>query len=467
MSGTSPSSPTDRTLRVAVVGAGPAGFYTTDFLLRQRELANTRFEVDLFEKLPSPHGLVRSGVAPDHQSIKKVTKAFDRIASHERVRYFGNIAVGVDITQADLMQHYDQVVYTTGAPTDRQLGVPGEDLVGSHAATAFVGWYNGHPDFVDDHFDLSTGRAVVVGLGNVAMDVARILIQPPERLADTDIADYALTALRASQVREVVLLGRRGPAQAAFSPREIRDIDELDGVELRIDDPEATLRLSLDAESGDARKNLEFLQEVARRPPGESQRRVRLKFLCSPAELSGHGGRVEKMKIEKNRLVERDDGRTSAQGTGQFEELATRLVFRSIGYRGTALPDLPFDDAWGVVCNDKGRVTECRNGSVIPRLYTAGWIKRGPVGLIGTNKTDAKETVDQMLVEARELTPLGVGREAVDELLERRGAKPVSINDWRIIDELEIARGKELGKVREKFCRSHLMLDALRAGSKR
>src|SRR5690606_9663870 len=223
-----------RGLRVAVVGAGPAGYYTTDFLLRQRVLPDVSIEVDLFERLPSPHGLVRSGVAPDHQSIKKVTKAFDRISSDPRTRYLGNVTVGTDLTHAELMQHYDQVVYTTGAATDRKLGIEGEELAGSHPATAFVGWYNGHPDFTSERFDLSPPRAVIVGLGNVAMDVARVLIQMPASLASTDITDYALQALNESQVREIVLLGRRGPAEAAFSPREIQDIDELDGVVLKI-----------------------------------------------------------------------------------------------------------------------------------------------------------------------------------------------------------------------------------------
>lgn len=456
------SSSTVRTLRVAVVGAGPAGFYTADFLLKQKELAGVAFEVDLFERLPSPHGLVRSGVAPDHQSIKKVTKAFDRIATHERLRYFGNVEVGSDIKHEELMQQYDQVVYTTGAPTDRQLGVPGEHLPGSHAATSFVGWYNGHPDFVEESFDLSGHRAVVVGLGNVAMDVARILIQKPEGLASTDIADYAFAALEASQVREVVLLGRRGAAQAAFSPREIRDIDELDDVALSIDEPEETLALSPADFSGDAQKNLEFLQEVARRPPRQASRRVRLRFLCSPVELLGRD-RVEAVKLEKNRLVERSPGRFSAEGTGQFETLDTALVFRSIGYRGTALPGVPFDDEWGVVCNTKGRVTECRGGAVVPRLYTAGWIKRGPVGLIGTNKTDAKETVDQMLQDAASQRPIGAPKQAVLELLMQRGVQVVTIADWQVIDELELAQGKKLGKVRAKLCSPKAMLEALKA----
>lgn len=444
------------------MGAGPAGFYTTDFLLKQKQLPEVTFEVDLFDRLPSPHGLVRSGVAPDHQSIKKVAKAFDRILSDERTRYFGNVHVGTDITHAELMQHYDQVVYTIGAATDRRLGIPGEDLAGSHPATAFVGWYNGHPDFVNERFDLSASRAVVVGLGNVAMDVARILIQKPATLAATDIADYALEALTHSKVREVVLLGRRGAAEAAFSPREIRDIDELEDVELVLDNPESTLALSLEGLSGDARKNVEFLQEVARRTPSETPRRVRLRFLCSPAALEG-AERVEQVKIEQNRLVTRDDGRISAEGTGQFDSLKTELVFRSIGYRGTALPDVPFDESRGVICNDHGRVTASRGGQVVARVYVAGWIKRGPVGLIGTNKTDAKDTVDQMLADvAAGLSQNASPAATITNLLIARGVRSVNKAQWRSIDELEVANGEKRGKIREKFYSAKAMLDALR-----
>ena len=461
MTGEAPSQ--IRTARVAVVGAGPAGFYTTDFLLRQRAINNLRFEVDLFERLPSPHGLVRSGVAPDHQSIKKVTKAFDRIASQPGVRFFGNVDVGSDISHDELMEHYSYVVYTTGAPTDRQLGIPGEELPGSHAATTFVGWYNGHPDFAGASFDLSVKRAVVVGLGNVAIDVARILIQDPSDLRSTDIAGYALQALEASHVREVVLLGRRGPAEAAFSPREIRDIDELEGVELRVDDPASTLALSPDNYQGDAQKNLQFLQEVARRPASEAKRRVRLKFLCSPVEITGDA-RVQQLKVEHNELCTSASGRVSARGTGRFEVLDTGLVFRSIGYRGTALPGLPFDSEWGVIPNQLGRVTEKRDGVQIPRLYTAGWIKRGPTGLIGTNKTCAKETVDQLLADAEKGEPPSAAPEAVSALLKRRNVRVVSNSDWRIIDEIELANGKASGKVREKFYSTEAMLNAIRSG---
>ena len=444
------------------MGAGPAGFYTTDFLLRQRALPDLAIEVDVFERLPSPHGLVRSGVAPDHQSIKKVTKAFDRIVSDPRTRYLGNVSVGTDLTHLELMQHYDQVVYTTGAATDRRLGIEGEDLAGSHAATTFVGWYNGHPDFTLDRFDLSARRAVIVGLGNVAMDVARVLIQMPASLASTDIADYALQALYESQVREVVLLGRRGAAEAAFSPREIQDIDELDGVALSIDQPESTLALDATRFSGDARKNVEFLQSVARRTAREAPRRVRLRFLSSPVALAGTT-KLEHIKLERNRLVERD-GRVSAVGTGDYELMTTGLVFRSIGYFGTALPGVPFDAALGVICNDRGRVTQVSGGPVIPRLYVAGWIKRGPVGLIGTNKTDAKETVDQMLTDLEsDLRHNASAPEVVTNLLNDRGVRVVSQSDWRYLDELEVAAGMKRGKVREKFSSVASMLHALDA----
>jgi ferredoxin--NADP+ reductase len=447
------------------VGAGPAGFYTADFLLKNREGEEPlTFFVDMFERLPSPFGLVRSGVAPDHQGIKKVTKVFERITAHQRFHYFGNVNVGVDIEHADLMSMYDQIVYTTGAPTDRQLGVPGEDLAGSHAATTFVGWYNGHPDFTSSSFDLSVPRAVVVGLGNVAMDVARILIQDPERLKGTDIADKALASLRESRVREVVLLGRRGPAEAAFSPKEIRDIDELEGVDLRLEKPALALDLDAASYSGEARKNVEFLKEVAQRPPATAERRVELRFLCSPVELRGDARGLSSVQVEENELYDRGGGRLGARGTGVFSELETRLLFRSIGYRGTPLSGVPFDEGWAVVPNAAGRVTQSRDEAVVPRLYAAGWIKRGPVGLIGTNKTDAKETFESMLEDAERLVQrVDVTREQVEAKLRERGARPISLAEWRIIDELEIANGKKRDKIREKYTSPTAMLEALDA----
>jgi ferredoxin--NADP+ reductase len=444
---------TARALRAAVIGAGPAGFYAAEHLLQgKHEDAKVETEVDLFERLPFPFGLVRSGVAPDHQGIKKVTKAFSRIASNPKLRFFGNVAVGRDVRHEELLEHYDQVIYTVGAATDRSMGIPGEDLKGSHAATAFVGWYNGHPDYAGESFDLSSKRAIVVGLGNVAMDVARILIRDPEELAETDIAPYALDALRQSKVEEVVLLGRRGPAQAAFTPREIKDIAELSGVQLFVDggsdavSPDESL-------TGNAKQNVDFLSEVANAEPDASAtRRVRLRFLTSPVEVLGDGNRMTAVRIERNELVDAGDGRLKARGTGETETIEAGLILRSIGYRGVASEGVPFDERSGTIPNEAGRVLTAPGGEFVPGVYTAGWIKRGPSGLIGTNKGCAKESAACMLADAeqrttRELPP----RDAISELLSSRSVRVISFDDWKKLDELELATGAKQGKVREKF----------------
>lgn len=453
----------ERPLRVAIVGSGPAGFYAADFLLRGKVGGTTLItEVDVFERLPTPYGLVRSGVAPDHQGIKKVTKAFDKVSEHERFRFFGNVQVGKDVQHEELLEHYDQVLYAVGSATDRRLGIEGEDLLGSHPATEFVGWYNGHPDFRRLEFDLSARRAVVVGLGNVAMDVTRILVRDPAELADTDIASYALAELQRSQVEEVVLLGRRGAKEAAFTPRELRDIAELPGVSVEIDGGLEAIGQS-EGLSGVEQKNVELLRELASAPRREARRRVRLRFLCSPVSLSGQGGRVSEVKLEANELVEGPDGKTRARGTGRIETLQAGLVFRSIGYRGTAQLGVPFDHGSGTIPNAEGRVLQAPGGPVVPGVYAVGWIKRGPSGLIGTNKSDAKETADCMLVDAAQATsPRSLPQQsALPELLLARKLRVVDLASWKLLDQLETERGKVPGKVREKFYEVAAMLEAL------
>jgi ferredoxin/flavodoxin---NADP+ reductase len=447
---------------VAIVGSGPAGFYTAEWLFKAKDLA---VEVDLFERFPAPFGLVRFGVAPDHQKIKKVSAAFERTAQNPGFRFVGNVSVGTDVSAEELRTHYDQVVYAYGSATDRRLGVPGEDLLGSHPATAFVGWYNGHPDFVAEQFDLSCERAVVVGMGNVAMDVTRVIIRSPDELASTDIAPYALQALRNSRVREIVLLGRRGPAQAAFDQGELQDIAELEGVDVIVDREHALAAVAesagLDAAS---RKNAAYMAQLAERGPTGAPRRVVLRFLVSPVELLAEAGRVNGVRIELNELVKKSDGSSSARGTGQHEVLPAGVVMRSIGYHGTALSGVPYDERGGVIPNVEGRVTNGRGGPVIPGVYAVGWIKRGPTGLIGTNKNDAKETADRMLEDVVGLTPAGDeyrSHGAIDALLKRRGVRAVSFADWRRIDAAELALGKQAGKVREKFCSASEMLAAL------
>ncbi|HEY6559380.1 MAG TPA: FAD-dependent oxidoreductase [Polyangiaceae bacterium] len=449
---------------MAIVGSGPAGFYAAEWLFREK---GQHVEVDLFERLPSPYGLVRFGVAPDHQRIKRVVLAFERTAAHAGFRLLGNVEVGRDVTAAELAEHYDQVLYTYGSATDRRLDVPGEDLAGSDAATAFVGWYNGHPDFRDHHFDLGTERAVVVGMGNVAMDVARVLVRRVEELATTDIPEYALEALRGSRVREVVLLGRRGPAQAAFDQAELEDIVTLDDVSLSVHDPKSVEDISTDELSPAARKNVAYLKLLAERPLQVRTRHVVLRFLASPALLSGEEGRVSAVKVERNALIRRGDGSYGARGTGEHELLSTGLVLRSIGYHGVALPGLPFSEQTGVIPNVGGRVTESTGGPVLPFVYVAGWIKRGPTGLIGTNKDDAKHTVENMLADVAALPREKPPRAAIDALLAERGVRVVSWADFRKLDALEVEAGKARGKVREKFCSIEAMLQALQVAESR
>jgi ferredoxin--NADP+ reductase len=427
--------------RAAIVGSGPAGFYAADFLLK------AGFAVDLYERLPAPFGLVRYGVAPDHQTIKRVTAAFDRTAKQTGFRFRGNVEVGRDIAIEELRRAYDAVVLAYGASTDRRLGVPGENLVGSHAATDFVAWYNSHPDHAHDRYDLSSERAVVVGLGNVALDVARVLVRRPEELATTDIADSALAALRGSKVREVVLLGRRGPAEAAFDQGELADIVALSGVEVVVEG-DVTFDVPEGAEAA-VRKNVEYLATLPRTPSPSAERRVRLRFLASPVELVGEAGRLQAIVVEDNELVA-SNGRISARGTGRKHTLATKLVVRSIGYQGLPLPGTPFDAKRGVVPNLAGRVVGADDAPV-PGLYVTGWIKRGPSGLIGTNKACAKETTDQVLADVERLPAPTLEPSAVDALLGERGVRVVGYEGWRAIDAVEAARGTEKGKVRDKL----------------
>jgi ferredoxin--NADP+ reductase len=455
-----------RPLRVAVVGAGPAGFFTADALLKQPDLHVT---VDLFNRLPTPYGLVRDGVAPDHQEIKAVTRKFDRVATDPRVRYFGNVTFGRDVHREDLRALYHQVVYAVGAPTDRTMGIPGEDLEGSLPATAFVGWYNGLPDFTDLDPDLSGERVVVVGNGNVAVDVARMLVRSVDELGKTDMALHAVEAFRRSGVREVVVLGRRGPAQAAFTTPELRELGGLEGVDVHVD-PED---LELDAESLEfvgrdrtAGRNLDRLREFADRESIPGNRRLSLRFLTSPVEILGdEDGRVSAVRVERNELVQAQDGSMRPRGTGRFETINCSMVLRSVGYRCAPLPGVPFDEGRSVLANEGGRVTDGPRGPVVPGEYVVGWAKRGPSGVIGTNKADAVDTVRRMIEDLEALDAGGARAASPDEvelLVAERVPDAVRWADWERLDAAERARGEPLDRPRVKCCTVEEMLALIR-----
>lgn len=457
----------DNPLRVAIIGSGPSGFYAADHLQKQKHLV---IEIDMYDKLPTPFGLVRGGVAPDHQKIKSVTKVYDKIAEHPNFRFYGNVTFGKDITYADIVAHYHAVIYAVGAQTDRALGIPGEHLIGSHAATEFVGWYNGHPDYRHLQFDLSQTSAAIIGVGNVAMDVARILARSQAELKTTDIADYALEALSRSSVREIHIFGRRGPAQAAFTNPELKELSEMEEADLIIDPREIVIdplsRAYLDSPDADKKdvKNVQLLEEFSKRPPQNKRKRIYFHFLASPIELFGEEC-VQGMKIVRNELVSDDKGGVRPRPTDRYEIFDVGLVFRSVGYMGVPLPDVPFHDKWGVIPNQLGRVLTAPDSDA-HRLgnYVVGWIKRGPSGVIGTNKPDAIETVDCLLEDVKHdrlLTPTHPRREAVESLLKGRGVRVVTYADWQRLDRLEVARGEAVGRPRIKFCTIDEMLAAL------
>src|SRR6266496_946423 len=436
---------TDAPLRVAVVGSGPAGFYAAGALLD----ADIPVEVDMVERLPTPWGLVRLGVAPDHPKLKTVSRAFERIAERPGFRFLGNVEVGRDVVHDELARIYDAVVYAVGSQTDRRLGIPGEDLSGSRSATEFVAWYNGHPDFQDLEFDLDVDRAVVIGNGNVALDVARMLALTPEELAPTDTTDPAIEAIGASTIRDIVVVGRRGPAQASWTTQELKELGELAGADVVVDPAELNLDAASEASLEDdtnSKRNMEVLRDFAARQPTGKPVTVRLRFLASPVALHGEE-KVESIELVRNKLEE-EDGRLVAVPTDERETLACGLVFRSVGYRGVGLPELPFEERRGTIRNELGRVVDA-DGNHLAQSYCAGWIKRGPTGIIGTNKKDATETVTQLLEDVREGRVLHreeVTADAVEALLADRGVRAVMYPGWSSIDELERAAGEKLGR---------------------
>lgn len=455
-----------RPLRVAIIGSGPSGFFAAACLQKQP----LTVEIDMFDRLPTPFGLVRGGVAPDHPDIKSVARIFDRVADDSSYRFFGNVTVGKDIAHDELARFYDAVIYAVGAQSDWRLGVPGEDLLGVHAATEFVGWYNGHPDYRDACFDLSQENIALIGMGNVATDVARILGSSYEDLSGTDIASHALEALRASRVKTIYVLGRRGPAQASFTNPELRELGDLPDVdmvvaaeELKLDD--ASRAALAQDDDPTARDNLETLVEYANRAPSRRQKRIVIRFLVAPVAFDGPG-RVKTMTLMRNRLEPDGHGGVKAVETGQTETIPVGLVFRSVGYRGVPVPGLPFDARAGVIPNAAGRVLAAPGASAtMPGVFVVGWIKRGPSGVIGTNKPDAQESVGLLLqdrLDGKLPVPEAPARAAVVRLLDERGIDVVSYEDWRRLDQIELARGQEAGRPRIKFCRVEEMLEAVR-----
>lgn len=441
-----------RQYHVAIVGSGPSGFFAAASLLKAADSADHMdVAVDMLEMLPTPWGLVRSGVAPDHPKIKSVSAQFEKTAEDPRFRFFGNIEVGEQVSAAELAERYDAVLYAVGAQSDRPLNIPGEDLPGSVAAVDFVGWYNAHPHFEQMAPDLSCARAVVVGNGNVAVDVARMLVTDPDELARTDIADHALESLRPCGVKEVLLVGRRGPLEAAFTTVELRELGELEGVDVVIDpsDLEGISDDDVAAAGKIAKNNIKVLREYATREHNPQHRRIVLRFLTSPIEIKGDD-RVESIVLGRNELVTDAGGRMVAKDTGAREELPVQLVVRSVGYRGVPTPGLPFDDKAGTIPHSEGRIEGSHNE------YVAGWIKRGPSGVIGTNKKCSQESVDTLLndlaaVPDAELDRAGHYGVELAEWLTSRQPALVTAAHWQAIDRFERDAGEPHGRPRAKL----------------
>jgi ferredoxin--NADP+ reductase len=444
----SPGNP----LRVAIIGSGPSGFYAAEALLK----LPLTVSVDMIERLPVPFGLVRHGVAPDHPKLKQAALVFDKIAQSPGFRFIGNKTVGHDLSVEQLRATHHAVIFACGAESDRRLDIVGEDLPGSHTATAFVGWYNAHPDHRDAQFDLSGEVAVVIGQGNVAIDVARILCKPVDELRKTDIAAHALEVLAESRVREIHLIGRRGPAQAKFTNKELRELGEIPGCNCAVSAADLDLNAASVTELEDktnfvAAKNIEILQPWARGPSPATGRRIVFHFLQAPLRIEGDD-RVRHLVLERNRLSGAPFGQ-QAVGTGETTALRCDLVLRSIGYRGLAIPGLPFDAMRGVIPNDAGRVA----GSA--GMYVAGWIKRGPSGIIGTNRADAVATVQSLHADLARLDPSPrPGAVGLFGTKAQQSTGVVDYADWLRIDAEEQRRGALTDKPREKFTRVSDML---------
>ena len=450
-----------RPLYVAIIGSGPSAFYAAGDLLKRK---TCHVEVHMFERLPTPYGLVRGGVAPDHQNIKAVTKIYERIANLPHFHFWGNVTFGKDIVRSEILEIFDAVIYAVGAPSDRRLHVAGEELQGSYSATEFVGWYNGHPDFREHEFNLSAKSVAIIGMGNVALDVARILAKTKAELAKTDITDYALEQLSKSAIDQIYLIARRGPVQAAFTPVEAKEFLSLEEANAWIEPQELELEPCSQQELDQAKKhsnqkhNFEILEAMSQPIIQEKPRNIQFLFRRSPQEILGENGKVKQLKLKKNTLMyDEKNERIDAVFTGEEEILDVDLVFRSIGYLGKALPGVAFEKKKGTIPNDFGRVQQQKIGENSDE-YVVGWAKRGPTGVIGTNKPDSVQTVETMLSDfsQRELTkkaPLHLGA-----WLKEKGTPFITFSEWKQLDEFEMEEGKKHGKVREKVTNVSEML---------
>jgi ferredoxin--NADP+ reductase len=443
-------------MRIAIIGSGPAGFYAAEALLKR---TGTPVDVDVFDRLPTPYGLVRGGVAPDHQKIKAVVRVFASTAARPTFRFLGNVQLGRDVSVDELRRHYHQIVYATGNESDRRLGVPGEGITGCTPAAVFVGWYNGHPDYRHARIDLSVSRVAVVGNGNVAVDVARILMRSRAELEQTDIAAHALDALRNSQVREVFILGRRGPEQAAFKPAELKELGHMEGADPIVDPGEL-------AGCPDTEGNLKILHSFASRPPREGAKRLHLRFLLSPTEVvADAAGKVAGIALEKNRLEPRPDGTLAARGTGEVEVLEVGMVLPAIGFAAERIAGVPFDEKARIIANEDGRVVDPALRTVVPDEYVVGWARSGPQGLIGEHKRASAQVVEHMIADGAGLEARVLPRrDAIDALLRERGVQLVSFDDWKRLDDVEVARGERRGAPRDKIVDVEAMLALLSQG---
>jgi ferredoxin--NADP+ reductase len=448
-------------MRVAIIGSGPAGFYAAEALLRRTD---TVVHVDMFDRLPTPYGLVRGGVAPDHQSIKAVTRVYEKTAARPTFRFLGNVCLGSDVTVEELRRHYHQIVYAVGNEDDRRLGIPCEGIPRCTPATVFIGWYNGHPDYRHAQIDLSVSRVAVVGNGNVAIDTARILLRTPAELEKTDVAAHALEALRNSRVREVFILGRRGPEQASFTPPELKEFGEMEDVDTVVA-PEELAGCVIPEAAGNTQqeKNLKILQSYAAQQPGGKAKKLHLRFRVSPTEIiAGADGKVAGLVLEKNRIEIRQDGTVSARGTGETEVLEVGMVLPAIGFAAKRIDGVPFDEKAKVIANQDGRVIDPASRAVIANEYVVGWARTGPQWLIGSHKGASAHVVEHMIadgagLDARELPE----REAIDSLLRGRGVQIVSFSDWKRLDDVEVARGERRGAPRDKIADVGAMLEVL------